>query len=132
VSPVAVTSPTSTPQHTTRVFTAAINAANLAAATNCFAKDACLVTPDATAIKGREEIRQILAQLIDRRTQIEVLGSSVLVAGGVALSSDRWTISSAGAGGTVFAQELVPALVLRQLEGVWKLAVAAPWGWGGR
>jgi len=30
------------------------------AAAHCFANDACLVTPDATAVRGRDEIRPIL------------------------------------------------------------------------
>lgn len=131
MSAVALTS-TANPQQATRVLTAAINTANLDAATNCFTKDACLLTPDATAIKGRGEIRQILAQLIARQTQIEVLTSSVLVAGEVALGSERWAIRSAGPEGTVLTQESRPELVLRGLEGAWKLAIAAPWGWGGR
>jgi ketosteroid isomerase-like protein len=127
---VSVAAPAASPQETTRAFAAAINAADLHVATYCFAKDACLVTPDATSIRGREEIRPILAQLIARRTQIEVLASSLLAAGDVALGSQRWAIRSAGTEGAVFTQDSSPALVLRHLEGAWKLAIAAPWGWG--
>jgi hypothetical protein len=82
------------------------------------------------AIRGREEIRPILARLIARRTRIEVTASSLPAAGEVALGSERWTIRSAGPEGAVFAQDSSPALVLRNLEGAWKLAIAAPWGWG--
>jgi ketosteroid isomerase-like protein len=127
---VSVAAPPASPRETTRAFAAALNAADIDAATHCFAKDACLVTPDATAIRGREEIRPILAQLIARRTRIEVTASSLLAAGEVALGSERWTIRSAGPEGVVFAQDSSPALVLRNLEGAWKLAIAAPWGWG--
>jgi ketosteroid isomerase-like protein len=127
---VSVSAPNASPRESTRAFAQAINAADLHAATYCFAKDACLVTPDATAIRGREEIRPILAQLIARQTRIEVLSSSVLVAGVVALGSERWAIRSAGPEGTVFSQDSSPALVLRKLEGAWKVAIAAPWGWG--
>jgi ketosteroid isomerase-like protein len=129
VSATAVHS-TPTPQQATGAFIGALNRQDIDAATNCFAKDACLLTPDATAIRGREEIRPILAQLIDRRARIEVLGSSMLLAGEVALGLERWAIRSAGVGGEVFAQESRPALVLRELEGAWKLAIAALWGWG--
>jgi ketosteroid isomerase-like protein len=127
---VSVSAPTASPQERTRGFAAAINASDLHAATYCFAKDACLVTPDATAIRGREEIRPILAQLIARLTQIEVLASSVLATGDLALGSECWRIRSAGAEGAIFAQDSRPALVLRNLEGAWKLVIAAPWGWG--
>jgi ketosteroid isomerase-like protein len=127
---VSVSAPPASPREITRVFAEAINASDLHAATYCFAKDACLLTPDATAIRGREEIRPVLAQLIARQTQIEVLASSVLLAGDLALGSECWRIRSAAAEGAVFAQESRPALVMRNLEGAWKLAIAAPWGWG--
>ncbi len=83
-----------------------------------------------TAINGREAIRAILAQLIDRETKIEVQASTVLSAGEVALGSERWAIRSAGAEGQSFEQHSSPTLVLRAIEGAWKLAIAAPWGRG--
>jgi ketosteroid isomerase-like protein len=122
--------PLQTPQQVSLAFAQALNASDLEAATYCFAKDACLITPDATAIRGREEIRPILAQLIARGTRIEVQASSVLVTGEVALGSERWAIRSAGAEGTVFEQSSSPVVVSRLIEGAWKLAIAAPWGWG--
>jgi ketosteroid isomerase-like protein len=127
---VSAAATAASPKESTRAFAEAINVSDLHAATHCFAKDACLVTPDATAIRGREEIRPILAQLMARQTRIEVLASSLLVAGEVALGSERWTIRSAGPEGAVFAQDSSPALVMRNLEGAWKLAIVAPWGWG--
>lgn len=116
------------PGEATAAFAAAINEGNLAAAANCFAKDACLLTPDATAIRGREEIRPVLHQLIVFGFRIEVQESSVLLAGDVALGSERWLITSAGAGDSQFSRLLTPTVVLRRLERVWKLAVAMPWG----
>lgn len=119
------------PQEATLAFAEAINRADLNGATSCFVLDACLITPDSTAIRGRGEIRPILAQLIARQTQIEVLVSSVLAAGEVALGSEHWRINSAGPEGGHFAQESRPVVVARRLEGGWKLAIAALWGWGG-
>jgi ketosteroid isomerase-like protein len=55
------------PQESTLAFVEAINQADLDGATNCFALDACLVTPDSTAIRGREEIRPILGATPGRR-----------------------------------------------------------------
>jgi ketosteroid isomerase-like protein len=130
VSRATKLSPAATPQETTAAFAQAMNMGDLDAATQCFAKDACLLTPDATAIRGRDEIHRILAQLIARQSQIEVQASSILLAGEVALGSERWRIRSAGAEGAIFEQISSPKLVLRQLEGIWKLAIAAPWGWG--
>jgi ketosteroid isomerase-like protein len=116
------------PQDSTRTFADSISRGDLEGATNCFTKDACLLTPDATAVRGREEIRPILHQLIVIGSRIEVQESSVVRAGEVALGSERWTVTSTGSAGTPFTRTLSPTLVLRQLEGVWKLAVAMPWG----
>lgn len=117
------------PQRTSAALARSLNAGDVAAATACFAKDACLLTPDATAIRSREEIRPILAQLVARQTRIEVLLSSVLHAGELALCAEDWLIRSAAPDGATFEQRSRPTLVLRRLEGEWKLAIAAPWGW---
>lgn len=127
---MTVLSGAATPQESTRAFAASVSRGDLDAAAHCFAKDACLVTPDATAVRGRDEIRPILHQLIVLESQVEVQESSVLVAGEVALGTERWVVTSPGSEGGSFSRSLTPMVVLRQLEGVWKLAVALPW-WRG-
>jgi ketosteroid isomerase-like protein len=127
---MAVLSGAQTPQESTRAFAASISRGDLDAAAYCFAKDACLVTPDATAVRGREEIRPILHQLIVLGSRIEVQDSSILLAGEVALGTERWAFTSPGSEGDSFTRTLKPMMVLRQLEGIWKLAVALPW-WRG-
>jgi ketosteroid isomerase-like protein len=116
-----------TPETVTGALAAAINQGDLAAAANCFAKGACLLTPDSTAIRGRDEIRPILHQLVVLGFQIEVQESSVLLAGDVAFATERWLTASAGTEGSVFSRLLTPKIVLRRLEGVWKIAIAVPW-----
>ena len=124
---MAVLTGAQTPQESSRAFAASISRGDLDAAAHCFAKDACLVSPDATAVRGRDEIRPILHQLIVLESQIEVQESSVLAAGEVALGTERWLVTSPGSEGSPFTRALTPMLVLRQLEDVWKLAVALPW-----
>jgi ketosteroid isomerase-like protein len=117
-----------TPGESTRALAASITRGDLERATSCFAKDACLLTPDATVVRGRAEIKPILHQLIVAGSQIEVQESSIVLAGEVALGTERWVLISAGSEGAPFRRELKPTVVLRRLEGVWKLAVAMPWG----
>jgi ketosteroid isomerase-like protein len=117
-----------TPSEGTRVFAESISRGDIDAAACCFAKDACLLTPDSTVIRGREEIRPILRQLIAAGSKIEVQESSVVLAGEVALGTERWIVTSAGSEGEAFSRTLTPTVVMRQVEGVWKLAVAMPWG----
>jgi hypothetical protein len=42
----------------------ALSAGDLRGVSGCLAKDACLLTPDGTAVHGRETVRQVLAQLV--------------------------------------------------------------------
>jgi len=113
-------------------FVRALSCGDLDAATACFARDGCLITPDATAIHGRDRVRPLLAQLIAAHTEIRVELSSMLVAGGVVLVCELWTVRSTGSGGASVERKLEPTMTLREVEGEWKLAIAAPWGWGGR
>jgi ketosteroid isomerase-like protein len=117
-----------TPSESSRALAASISRGDLDAAAHCFTKDACLLTPDATAVRGREEIKPILHQLIVARSQIEVQDSSIVLAGEVALCNERWQVTSAGSEGAPFTRTLTPTMVMRELEGAWKLAVAMPWG----
>lgn len=110
-----------------------ISAGNLDAATGCFSRDACLLTPDATAIHDREHIRPLLAQLISRRVRIEVEQSNVLVAGDVAYARELWRVSAqVAAGSPPYEHSCDPSLVLKRIEASWKISIATLWGWGGR
>ena len=119
--------PLLTPERVPAAFAAALNAGQLQLATSCFTRDACLIAPGATAIHGREEIRALLAQMIDRASRIDIEFSTTVRAGDVAYSHQRWTLSSAAAEGERYLQALGPNLVLRRLEAEWKLAIAIPW-----
>lgn len=119
---------TQAPEEVTRLLAESVTRGDLRAAIRCFAKDACLVTPDATAVRGREDIRPILHQLIASGSRIEVQESSMLLAGEIAFGTERWAVAIPGSEGRPFTRLLTPTLVLRQLEGTWKLAVAIPWG----
>ncbi len=108
----------------------ALVAGDLESASACFARDGCLITPDATAIHGRDRIRPILAQLIAQRIDVAVEISHVVGGGEVRLVRERWRIQTGGEEAR-FVQVLHPTLILRRVESEWKLAIAAPWGWAG-
>lgn len=105
----------------------AIKAGDVGAAERCFTPDACLITPDATAVSGPLEVRGILAQLIDAGTVIEVETGSLVRAGELALSSERLHFRSRG---LPYRQTFAANMVLRRQGGDWRVAIAAPWGWG--
>lgn len=107
-----------------------LSAGDLRGLNACLAKDACLLTPDGTAVHGREAVRRVLAQLIAADVRIEVEGSRALVAGDTALVRERWSVSSNGVDGTRVRGILHPTLSLQRIEGAWKVAVLVLWGWG--
>ena len=113
-----------------RSFVEALNGAHLGVAAACFARSGCLITPDATAIHGREAIAAVLVQLIDRATKIEVVLSDALEAGETVLSCERWRIRSNGARAGAFVQESRATVAASRIESEWKLSILAPWGWG--
>ncbi len=126
-----LTAPTSKNRMTCLALPKLLNAGNLDGAAACFARDACLLTPDATAIHDRRHIRPVLAQLVARHAWIEVEHSNVLVAGEVAFVRERWLVKAGGVNRSHFEQACAPTLVLRRIEGSWKIAIAALWGWAG-
>jgi ketosteroid isomerase-like protein len=114
--------------NTPLAFVRALSQGDLDSATACFARDGCLITPDLTAVHGRDRIRPVLAQLIAAAVQVRVDQSNSLHAGETLIARERWTIRLGG-NGRRFEQTCDPTLVLRKVEGSWKLVIAAPWGW---
>jgi uncharacterized protein (TIGR02246 family) len=116
------------PDNALSSFTAALSGGDLRGATACFTRDGCLITPDGTAVHGREDIGGVLAQLIASRTEIEIERVVVRRAGDVALATGHLTMRSDGPEGTRFAQACDPMMVIHRVDENWKLAVIAPWG----
>jgi ketosteroid isomerase-like protein len=109
-------------------LTLALRRGDLAAAASCFALDACLRTPDATAIHGRSGIRETLAQLIAMNVEVDAELDSIVLAGGVALGLGRWRTRAADPDGCLVEQVSRLTVVLRPIEGAWKIAITLPWG----
>ncbi len=108
-------------------FAAAVSGGDPSSAAACFTREGCLITPDGTAIHGRVDIAGILAQLIARRTEVEVEQLVVRRAGDVAMATGRLTMRSDGPEGARIAQSCDPAVTLHQVEDEWKIAILAPW-----
>ena len=115
------------PVGATTAFAQAINSGDLPAAADCFTRDACLLTPDSTIVQGRPQITSILRQLIAVGWQIEIQETFLIPAGEVALTTQRWQVTSVAPEGQTFSRILTPTVVLRRVDGAWKLAVAMPW-----
>jgi ketosteroid isomerase-like protein len=128
VNIISASPPPSGPVKSCLSFAAALNSGQLDIAAACFARDGCLITPDATTIHGREHIRSVLAQMVVRRTEIEVEMSSTVGGGEVILANQRWRIRSGEQEECRLEQVSDAVLILRRIEGEWKFSIAAPWG----
>lgn len=115
------------PQQLFLAFTAALNREDLEAATACFARDVCLLTPDATAIRGRDSIRSFLAQLIDAGQRLRADLGTAVIAGDVALCHNRLKTVTAASTGAPFEQHSLATAVLSRPEGDWRVQILAPW-----
>ena len=95
----------------------------------CFTRDGCLVTPDDTVVHGRAAIAAVLRQLSANLVGLRAEHLAALAADDVALVYERWTIQLAGPEPDGYVRSPLATLVARRVEGRWKLAIAAPWGW---
>lgn len=108
-------------------FASAIRDGDTALAAACFTREGTMITPDGTAVHGRADVGALLFQLTARRTEIEVEQLVVRRAGDVALATGRLRLRSDGAAGARIEQSCSLNLVLRHLEGAWKIAILSPW-----
>ncbi len=92
--------------------------------TSFFSRDGCFVTPDSTIVHGRAEIRSLLQQLVALLADLTIDQRTMLVAGGVALGSESWTMRI-GAGGV--RRSTRSTLVMGRVENRWRIVISDPW-----
>lgn len=110
------------PRRTMATLASALARADGDAAAECFGEAGCLITPGATTT-GRQAIGSVLARLFARESRVEVQASSMESAHGIAVGSERWRLRSPGPV-AMLPRGLEANVVLRDVEGAWKLVVA--------
>lgn len=117
-----------TPRLACEALAKAIGRGELEAALSCFSPDGCLVGAEGTVAQGEHALAASLSQLIEAGARVAIDLYGVLVAGEVALAHERWQISYRGVPDPRLTESPSPSLVLRLIEGEWRIAIAAPWG----
>jgi len=117
-----------TPRLACEALAQGINQADLDAALNCFSPGGCLVGPEGTAAQGEHALRESLRQLTQAGAYVQIELRGVLVAEDLALAHERWQISYEGVPDSRLSQARGPSLLMRLVEGQWRVAIAAPWG----
>lgn len=117
-----------TPEETLEHFLEAIESGDSRPLPGLLCRDVCFITQDATAIRGRDRVAALVAQLMAAGIDVRSLSSYTLRIADFALVSAQWRLGlNARAASLLQTTEASLALSLR--EGSWKLLLVAPWGW---
>lgn len=110
-----------------RSFGQALLSGNPDAAGACFAPAAHILTPDGTAIVGREQVIAVLRQITASDQQLEIRVGRTIVAGAVAMATQFWRRSASEASATSYVSSSMARLVLAHSGERWEIAIASPW-----
>lgn len=125
---VAADSPGS-PQELAAAFARALAGGDVAAALALWAPGAKIVTADGAELQGHEAIGAALRALIDNGARVEIELERTIEAGDVAVGVGTLTLSGTGQDGEPFRQRSRSTVVYaRAADGVWRIALDAPWG----
>jgi uncharacterized protein (TIGR02246 family) len=111
---------------TARAFARALLARDPRSAASWLAPDATLITPDGTAITGREQIAELLWQITASEQPLEIRAGRTVLHDDVALSSQHWR-RGGKTGPDPHETVSTARLVLSRSSGRWKIVIASPW-----
>lgn len=117
-----------TPEQLAQAFAAAIGRRDVEGALAMWSEDAAILTPDGTALCGRDQIRRALLALIDNGARVRVEIERLHRAGDVALATGSLTLSGEGAAGAFEQRGESTVVYVRGADGQWRIAIDAPWG----
>jgi enoyl-CoA hydratase/carnithine racemase/ketosteroid isomerase-like protein len=124
------------PEELGRLFAERVNAGDLEGVLSLYEESATIVGPDGASASGSDAIRERLEGLLAMAPQITPTSSRAVMAGDVALMSNRWRMSLGGGGGAPPGLDGASTEVARrQPDGSWlylidnpSLAAATPAG----
>jgi len=114
------------PEELSQVFAAAINSGDVSAAGECWSEEAIIVGPDGSAATGRLAITRVLEGLIANGASVNIEVTRLYTAGSSALATGRLRIDVPGQEPYEGTDSVV--LYTRGQDGVWRVAIDAPWG----
>jgi ketosteroid isomerase-like protein len=115
------------PERVIRAFAGALLGGDATAAAAYFAPGSQLLTPDGTEVSGRAQITAVLSQITDSSQRLSIMTGRIVIAGDVALATQRWSISSASEGVEPFERNFTATFVLQHEGERWQVLIAAPW-----
>lgn len=115
------------PQELGRLFAERVNAGDLEGLLSLYEESATFVGPDGGAASGSDAIRERLEGLLAMAPEITPTSSRAVMAGEIALMSNRWRISLGGGDGAPMALDGASTEVARrQPDGGWLYVIDCP------
>jgi uncharacterized protein (TIGR02246 family) len=131
VAPITILPPMAaqSPKELAESFAAAISRRDVAGAVEMWHEDAAIVAADGSLVRGRAAIGEALEALVSNGTRVRIDVAGLFVAGDIALASGSLTLSGDGHDGAPFEQRSDSTVVYsRGADGMWRIALDAPWG----
>jgi ketosteroid isomerase-like protein len=123
----ATQTPTDDPEQLGRLFAERANAGDLEGLLALYEDTATFVGPDGVGASGRHDIHVRLEGLLATKPTITRTGSQVLIAGDIALMSNRWHLAiDAGNEAPVDVDGRSTEVARRQPEGGWLYVIDNP------
>jgi enoyl-CoA hydratase len=116
------------PEDLNRLFAERASAGDLGGVLDLYEQGATLVGPDGQPAAGEQSIRERLEGLLAMAPRVEAGESRALLAGDIALLSNRWrmTFALGGGGGQTGFEATSTEVARRQADGCWRYAIDDP------
>ena len=122
---------TTTPEETVQAIFEAFNQGDVEAAVALYEPNGVLVVQPGQLAEGTAALREALAGFIAMKPVFTLGKSELVMAGDLALSMVRWSLTGTGPDGEPVQMEGTTSDILRkQADGSWLYAIDNPWGAG--
>ena len=112
-----------------RYFQNCIRTANIEGALDCFTVDAIYVTAPGKFIKGKEKIREALAQVAALKPDLQAQRSAAFTIGDITAWVDEWTMKATLPDGAMLDLKGISSDILKKRsDGNWVYLVDNPYG----
>jgi len=117
------------PAELSTAFAEALARRDVQRAMELWVEEPTILTPSGEEVQGRAAIAAALEVLVANGTDVKIELKRSVTAGDIALGLGTLTLSGIGADGEAFSQSSSSAVIYKRgSDGVWRVAIDAPWG----
>jgi uncharacterized protein (TIGR02246 family) len=122
---------TGNPEIAVKEFFRLFNTGDVEAVLAMYEPQAILVAPSGQVAQGATGLREALNKFLSLKPTLTINHSRVVVAGDLALSLVRWTLTGTGPDAKpVYMEGTTSDVLRRQGDGTWLFVIDNPWGAG--